>query len=57
VSSKLHRLEFVVAFLAGADWFKNFWHGVLVQQPACRALSNRSLTNWVMIYTNWKARD
>lgn len=38
----------------GADWFKNFWHGVLVQQPACRALSNRSLTNWVMIYTNWK---
>lgn len=38
----------------GADWFKNFWHGVLSQQPACRALSNRSLTNWVMLYTNWK---
>eukprot|EP00435_Cladocopium_sp_Y103_P075481 s436_g58.t1 len=42
------------AEFGGAEFFKHFWHGVLTQQPACRALSNRSLTNWVMIYTNWK---
>ena len=39
----------------GGDWFKKFWHGVLTQQSLCQALSNRSLSNWVMIYNNWQA--
>ncbi|OLQ07971.1 hypothetical protein AK812_SmicGene8540 [Symbiodinium microadriaticum] len=39
----------------GVEWFRAFWHVVLVQTPACRMLTNRSLPNWVAIYNRWQA--
>ncbi|CAK9039925.1 unnamed protein product [Durusdinium trenchii] len=47
--------ELILAESEGADWFKDFWGTVLTQQPVCRALSNRSLVNWVAIYNRWQA--
>ncbi|CAJ1376398.1 unnamed protein product [Effrenium voratum] len=47
--------ELILAEEPGTNWFKSFWHIVLVQQPLCRALSSRSLVNWVAIYNRWQA--